>query len=117
MDQDQRVDSTLSNEPGRDDSFSECGGGRQYAGLMSQHGLRRGELFGTQLTAETCRQGSANESFIAEVRFDSQHSQGALDLLQTTTRQANVMWRVLGAVDDTGFIIGRKSHRLRAIEF
>ena len=55
MDQNQRADLPLGDDPGRDDRFTEGGGGGEDPVFMVQYGSGHRFLFGTEFTRENER--------------------------------------------------------------
>jgi hypothetical protein len=116
MDQDERVNPALSDEPGGQHRFPKCGCRGQDACFVRGHRLGCSLLFGAQFTMKGDLQRGAAESFVALARLDLQPAQQFQNLFQTSSRQGEVLRMVFGAIDDARFIVGRDPHGLRAIK-
>src|SRR6516164_10583659 len=84
---------------------------------MLQHSLRSGLLFGSQCAAERDVQQSAVTTFIAEKHLYVQLPKQLLHLIETAAWQREMARTILCTLDDSRFIVGRQSHRLRPIKF
>ncbi len=73
MNEDESVHAALGNEPRGNDGLAEGSGSRQHSGVVPQHGVRGGLLFGTQLAAEGDLERAAGRAFISNGRA---HAQG-----------------------------------------
>ena len=91
MDENQRIDAALGDQPCGDDGFSEGGRGGEHAGVVGQHGLGGDLLLGLQLAVETHIQRPARIALVSQNGVDVQIRQQLLHLVQATARQADVL--------------------------
>ncbi len=110
MHQDQRVHATLRDEPGGQHGFAESRRGGQNACVVPEHCLCSRLLFGSQRAAKRNVQRNAAEAFIADYHLDLQFLKGPPHLIKTATRQGEMQWVLLRAVDDSRFSVSRKAH-------
>ena len=117
MDQNQRVDAPLSNEPGGNHSLakSRCGG--QHARLMLEQRQGGRFLLRPQRAAKRNVQRTAAITFIALDRLDFERLDRLPDLVQATSGKSDVLRMILGTGNDSWLVIRRQTHRLRPIEF
>jgi hypothetical protein len=108
--QDQRVNTTLRNQPGGQHRFAECRRGGQDACIVPKHCLCSRLLFGSQRAAKRNVQRNAAEAFIADYHLDLQFLKGPPHLIETTTREGEMQWVLLRAVDDSRLSVSRKAH-------
>ena len=66
MDQYERIDTALSDEPRGDDGLANCGRGRQYATLVPQHGVRCSLLLVPKLTLKSHLQTTTVAAFVTK---------------------------------------------------
>ena len=116
MDQHERVDAALSDEPRGDDGLAKCGGGRQDASLVAQHGVSCGLLFLPQLAVKLHIQRTAVVAFVANDHADAKLGEHLANVIEAAAWQPDVMREILGARDDARLVVRRKPHRLRFVE-
>ena len=117
MNENQRVDGALGNQPGGKNSFAEGSRGGQNTSVVREHRFGSSLLFGPQCAAEGNLQRNARATFIANHHFDLQRGQYPARVIQAASRQSDVLGMIFGAMDDPRLVVSRQSHRLRAIEF
>jgi hypothetical protein len=86
VDEHQRVDAPLCDEPCGDDSFSEGGGRGQHARLVREHRLRRDPLFRPELPSERRAQRHALKTLIPDDRRDLQVRQQFQQVVKASAR-------------------------------
>ena len=112
----QRIHATLRNEPRGNNGLAErrCGG--ENTGLMFHHRSSSELLLEPQLTVKCDFQRMSAVAFVASDRLNVQIAQNLTDIVETTSRKADVMGMVLGARDDAGLVVRRQPHRLGFVE-
>jgi hypothetical protein len=116
MNEHERVHPALSNEPRSDDGLAKCCGGRQDTGLVAQHGVRCGLLLVPKLTLKLHIQATAVAAFVANGYANAKVGKHLANVIQTATRQPDVMREILCARDDARLVVRRQPHRLRFVE-
>ena len=100
MDQHQRIDPALGDEPGGDYRLAERRRGGQHAGLVRQHRVRRRLLFGSERAVKADLQGPARVALVADGNANTQIGQCVPNVVQAPSWQADVIRVILGAGDD-----------------
>ena len=116
MDEHQRIDAALGDEPRGNDGLSESRRCRQHAGVMGQHLACGGLLLGSQFAMKCHIQWFSRESFIANADLDAQVGEQRLHFLQTPARQTDMIRVILGAGNDSRLAVRRQTHCLRLVE-
>ena len=116
MDEHQRVDAALGNQPRGNDRLSKrCGRGK-HAGVVGQHLACGRLLLRSQLPLKRHIQRLAGEAFVANVDLDLQIGKQALHFLETSSRQGEMMRVILGAGNNPWLAVRRQTHGLRFVE-
>ena len=116
MDQDEGIDTSFSDQPGRDHRFAKRGGCRQHARVILEQRLRCQLLFRPQSARKGSGQSAPATSFILNYGFDLESLEQFDNLTQTVPRKGEVLRMILGAGDDSWFVVCRQPHGLRPIE-
>ncbi len=116
MNQNERMDGALGDEPGGNHRFSERRGRRQHARLVSQQRLGGDLLFRSQFASKGHIQGFPRKSFIPDTTINFERQEQFPHLVQATSRKTEMLRMVLGASDHPRFVIRRQPHRLCAVE-
>ncbi len=102
VDQDERVDAASGDQPRGDDRLAERRRGRQHAGVVPQHGVSGALLVDSQLALETHVQVRARLAFVAERHLHTRLVEHGPDIVQTTSRQADVVRVILAHATTRG---------------
>src|SRR5438128_1602050 len=116
MNQHERVDAALSDEPRGDDSLAKCGGRCQDASLVAQDGLSCGLLFLPQLAVKLHIQRTTVAAFVANDHADAKLGEHLANVIEAAAWQPDVLREILGARDDARLVVRRKPHRLGFVE-
>ena len=116
MDEYERTDAALRDQPRAHDRLAECGGGRQHAGVVGENRLRRDQLLTSQFPLKSRIQRSTGVAFIANSRTNSKILKRVSQLVEAASWKTNVTGVVLGAGDDAWLVVRRQPHRLRLVE-
>src|SRR4051812_38624451 len=101
MNQNQCIDSPLSDEPRRQHRFTKCRCGRKNAGVVLRQCFSSNLLFGAQCPVESHSQRSAHMTFITNYRFDFETCEHSHNIAKTTSRKSNMFWMILGTSNDS----------------
>ena len=110
MDEHERADATLCDQPGAHDRLPECGGGCQHTGVVREDGVRRDLLVAPQFPVEGHIQRSTVVAFVSNGRANPKVLQRVSQLVETATGKTNVMEVVLGAGDDARLVVDGQPH-------
>src|SRR5437016_3866351 len=105
MDQHDRVDPALCDEPGGNDSLAESRGRSQYASLVSQHSVRCHLLIGTEHSLECRFEGPPGTTLVTDATSDVQIRQKLMYIVHAAAWQANVMGVFLSACNNSRFVV------------
>src|SRR5438874_13599974 len=83
---------------------------------MGKHGFSSLLLIRMQLPLEFNIQGFARLVFIPNSAFDFQVAKQLTDIVNTTTRHADMVRMFAGAADNSGFVVCWKAHGLCPVE-
>ena len=100
MDQHERVDAALGDEPRGDDGLAKRGGGCQDASLVAQHGVRCGLLLLPKLALKLHLQTTAVVAFVANDHANTKLGEHLANVIEAAAWQSDVMREILGARDD-----------------
>ena len=89
VNENQRVDAALRDEPGGDDRLAKGSGCGQHAGVVGSIAVGRDFLFGAQFAVKVDLQRRARSSARPEQSAESQALTGVLHLVEAASRQAD----------------------------
>lgn len=92
------------------------GRGRKDTGIVCQQSIGDCFLFGPQLSVEGHRKRTANRALITDRRADGQITKRLQNIVEATSRQADMLREVLSARDDSWRTVSRQSECLGLIE-
>jgi len=112
----ERVDAALCDQPGGDHCLAKgrCGG--QDAGVVRHHRVCRRLLLGPQLTLKGHLERAASVALVANGHAHAHVAQHLVNLIEASSRQADVMRVILGTRDDARLGVGGQTHRLSLVE-
>ncbi len=116
MDEDDRVHTSLSDQPRRDHRLTERGRSRQHSSVMCQYCTCGSLLFGPQLPLECQCERMTRKPLVPDRRRYARVAEGFAQLLQASSWQPDVMRMVLGARYNPRLVVGRQTHRLGLVE-
>src|SRR5262245_36514751 len=116
MDKHQCAYRALSNEPCSDDGLAKCGRSGEDAHLVAQHGVRCALLLAAKLTVKFHLETTAITSFVANGHANAKIVERPTNVVEATTRQSDVMRKILGARDNARLVVRRKPHHLCPVE-
>lgn len=116
MDENESVDAALCDEPGRENGFSEGGGGGKDTGLVGEHGFACGFLFGMESALESKFKRGAGMALVVDLGFDFEFLEKSEDVIEAATREGEVLRVIFGAGDNTRFLVRCESHCLGFVE-
>ena len=117
VDQNQRVDAALGNEPGRNHRLAKCRGCCQNTRVLREQRLSRCLLIGPQRAMKSHSQRHANVSLITENGFNLESCKRFHDVIQAPSWQREMLRMILGARNDSWLVESRQAHGLRSVEF
>ena len=115
MDQHERVDAALRDEPRGDDGLAKCGGRCQDASLVAQDGVSCGLLFLPQVAVKLHIQRTTVVALVANDHANTKLGEHLANVIEAAAA-ARCDAEILGARDDAGLVACRKPHRLRFVE-
>jgi hypothetical protein len=86
------LDSALCNQPRRDHCLAKRRRGGQDAGVVRQHRVCRRLLLAPQLALKGRRERAARVALVANGHANTQVAQQSVNLVEASSRQADVMW-------------------------
>jgi hypothetical protein len=84
---------------------------------MPEHCLRSRLLLWAQVSTKAHIQWFSVAPLITNYRLDLQRLKQFLNILKTASWQGIMLRVILGATDDSRFVVGREAHRLCSIKF
>lgn len=110
MDEHERADAALRDQPRTHDRLAEPGGGRQHARVVGDDRVGRGLLIAPQVSQEGQIEGLAGLAFVSDGRANLKVTkviERASHFFETATRKADVEGVALGAGDDARLVVRR----------
>src|SRR6266545_2947336 len=97
MNEDQRVHATLGDQPRGHHGLAERCGRSQHACVVFEQRVRRFRLFWTELATKSDVDTSTARSLVAQNDANAEQVKRLLDILETATRQSDVLRVILRA--------------------
>ena len=116
MYEDERVHAPLRDQPRGDHRLAKRGRGGQHASVVRQDCAGRRLLLGSQLTLKGHLERAAGVALVANGRANAEVAQRLANLVEASSRQADVMRVIFSARDDARLGVGGESHGLHLVK-
>lgn len=116
MDEHDRTDAALRDQPRADNRLAKRRGRRQHAGVVGEECVRRDLLVTPQFSLKGQIERAAGLAFVAKGWANPKVFERAFRFVETASWKTNVLGVVLGAGDHTRLVLRRQPHRRRLVE-
>jgi hypothetical protein len=96
--------------------LSKSGGGRQYAGVVGEEGVRRDLLLTPQLSLKRQSQRAAGVALVSNGQTNPKVLERVSHLVKAAAWKADVLGEILGTGDDARPVVRGEPHGLRLVE-